>query len=247
MYFLMVTKMSKDRIIRQVRALDSLKLIGSGATFVTLTTADEVDLHGIRRRWRKYRNSLQKRAKRRGMMLRYVMNYELHPGYLIKVVSGPNGGERVLHGTGQSHGWHIHAVVGGDITDTRHLLDKANFGRCDFRSVTSSGVMDYLTKHALKAYRGLTRKERERYRGMRVRLVSTSRGLPRLSDYNWESKLIRRTKALRDQWHKEMEETGGRYDYRRLHQYAEICALMGYDTVYQLRCMMEELLRSGKR
>lgn len=153
--------------VKKIRCADTLQeLIGSGrCVFFTLTTPDVVDIHEIRRRWRNLRNWL---VRKLGKGTFYVMNYEIHP----------NG-----------HGWHIHSVWNRFIP-LNHIRDRiriAGFGRVDVRAVTNSQVSDYLTKHALKAYRGVSRKECEKNPQFRLRLVNCSRGLPRLSDYVYNS------------------------------------------------------------
>lgn len=145
-----------------------------GAVFFTLTTPDVVEVQEIRRRWREMRHWL---VRVLGKGAKYVMNYEIHPG---------------------GHGWHIHSVWNRYI-DLRKHLDKIRsfgFGRVDIRRVDSKGVADYLTKHALKAYSGVSRVLRSRGKASRLRLVNTSRGLPTLDSYTWESDLITKTRHL---------------------------------------------------
>lgn len=157
--------MSANREIRSVRCEDLLKeLVKSGScVFFTLTTPDVVDYEEIRRRWRLLRHDL---VRRLGRGVKYVMNYEIHP---------------------KGHGWHIHGVFDRFVSLRRFLplIRKYGFGRVDFRRVTSVGVADYLTKHCLKAYRGV--KKCCSLSGRRLRLVNTSRGLPRLNDYYYTS------------------------------------------------------------
>jgi len=157
--------MSANREIRSVRCEDLLKeLVKSGScVFFTLTTPDVVDYEEIRRRWRLLRHDL---VRRLGRGVKYVMNYEIHP---------------------KGHGWHIHGVFNIFVSLRRFLplIRKYGFGRVDFRRVTSVGVAEYLTKHCLKAYRGVKRQCSTC--GRRLRLVNTSRGLPKLDDYFYRS------------------------------------------------------------
>lgn len=180
---------------KQLRAADALgRLVTGGrATFFTLTTRDACDYETIRARWRFFRLRFMQDMKRRGNPAPlYVMNFEKHPGYLQKVVNKDTPEEWVLRSDGVSHGWHIHGVLNCrlDLFRYRRLLDSAGFGRVDVRPVTTVGVADYLTKHALKAYRGISRRERSRKGVERLRLVNTSRGLPRLSDYVAQSPFL---------------------------------------------------------
>lgn len=155
------------------------------ATFFTLTTPDVVDYATIAKRWAKLRLYMLQDMRRRGLHPQYVMNFERHPGYLQKVVNKDTFEECVIRSDGIPHGWHIHGVMSVFIDLKRYLgaMHAYGFGRVDVRPVTTTGVADYLTKHALKAYRGISRREREKSGVQRLRLVSTSRGLPALSDY----------------------------------------------------------------
>lgn len=157
-----------SKLIRQVRCDDVLTAFLKGnnqAVFFTLTTKDCIDIYTIRFRWRRLRHYL---VEKFGKGFKFVMNYELHP----------NG-----------HGWHIHGVANRFINLRGGGLKKIQgygFGRVDVRQVSSKGVADYLTKHALKAYRGV--KGSLKIANRRLRLVNTSRGLPTLNDYFWRSK-----------------------------------------------------------
>lgn len=173
---------------RKIRAHDALDvLIKDGrATFFTFTTPDEVDFKEISARWRSFRNWFLQWLRRKGETPQYVMNFERHPGYLQKVINKDTFDEFVIRGDGNSHGWHIHGVFSCRFPMFRWFLDRLKdfgFGRVDVRRVNSQGVADYLTKHALKAYRGISRREREKSGVQRLRLVCASRGLPALSDY----------------------------------------------------------------
>lgn len=186
---------------KQLRCKDTLRLLmkQGRAVFFTLTTADEVDFAEIRRRWRTLRHDLirdlRKRNKHEPL---FVMNYERHPGYLQKLVKDYKTIEKVVRSDGRPHGWHIHGVINCRIPLRRYraMLDRAGFGRVDVRRVNSVGVADYLTKHALKAYRGLSRRARSCMECKRMRLVNVSRGLPALSDYAWRSDELERTRVL---------------------------------------------------
>lgn len=176
---------------RKLRARDALSVLvkGGNATFFTLTTPDVVDYAEISSRWRKLRLYLLQDMRRKGLKPQYVMNFERHPGYLQKVVNKDTLDESVIRSDGVPHGWHIHGVMNCRIDLSRYLwyMRDCGFGRVDVRRVTTDGVAEYLTKHALKAYRGISKKERQKSGVERVRLVCTSRGLPALSDYRAHS------------------------------------------------------------
>lgn len=162
------------RKIRCDEVLRSFMASSRGCVFLTLTTPDVVDLSEIRRRWREFRHEIMRRLKTDP---KYVMNYEVHP----------NG-----------HGWHIHSVFNRYLPHELLLpLARASgFGRLDVRRVGSAGVAEYLTKHALKAYAKRTKYAEKGAK--RARLVNTSRGLPRLCDYHYESsRLDNERKILR--------------------------------------------------
>lgn len=182
------------RTKKQIRCDDVLGILNAEnrATFFTLTTPDEVDFETIRARWRDLRHDLVRDMRRKGSTPQYVMNYERHPGYLQKVVHKDTPDEFIVRSDGHSHGWHIHGVISEYLSLMRYrsLFDSCGFGRVDVRRVTSNGVSDYLTKHALKAYRGITKRERERSGVERLRLVNVSRGLPSLASYRVESAYI---------------------------------------------------------
>lgn len=152
--------------IRKVRCDDVLTAFmasSRGCVFLTLTTPDVVDLAEIRERWRLFRHEITRKLKSNP---KYVMNYEVHP----------NG-----------HGWHIHSVFNRYLPHEvlLPLARASGFGRLDVRRVGSAGVAEYLTKHALKAYAKRTKYAEKGAK--RARLVNTSRGLPRLCDYHYES------------------------------------------------------------
>lgn len=176
---------------KKLRARDALSVLvkGGNATFFTLTTPDVCDYREISRRWRQLRLYLLQDMRRRGLKPQYVMNFERHPGYLQKVVNKDTFDEFVIRSDGIPHGWHIHGVMNCRIDLSRYLVDMHHygFGRVDVRPVTTEGVAEYLTKHALKAYRGISKRERQKGGVERVRLVCTSRGLPALSDYRAQS------------------------------------------------------------
>lgn len=167
-----------DLTTRKVRCSDTLDFLmchNEGLVFVTLTTKDVCTLIEIRQRWRnlrhhlvrKYQKYLPDGSKDTVNGFHYVMNYEKHPG---------------------GHGWHIHAVFNRYIKLWGNSLEKDiqrfGFGRVNIKKVYSKGVSDYLTKHALKAFRGVRDKDLS---GVRFRLVNTSRGLPTLDSYSWHS------------------------------------------------------------
>lgn len=145
--------------------------------------------------------------EREGKGLKYVMNYELHP---------------------KGHGWHIHGVFnryinlrGGGLQQLRRY----GFKMINIKKVTTLGVSLYLSKHCLKAYRGVRKSLNSGDVAKRLRLVNTSRGLPKLSDYRWQSAYIEsvasvmRNRVFRDRF-KGM-------DLRRLRAYAEVSVLWG--------------------
>lgn len=159
--------MAVGREIRRIRCEEVLeKFFDSSKTrtiFLTFTTKDVVDIYTIRGRWRNIRHYLCERYPH----LKYVMNYELHP---------------------KGHGWHIHSVWNGFINlrgSDLKKLQSFGFGRINVERVNTLGVADYLSKHCLKAYRGVG--EKMHFKGKRLRLVNTSRGLPSLGDFQWQS------------------------------------------------------------
>lgn len=242
------------REIRRARCDDALKLLSEGgrAVFFTLTTPDEVDFPTIRARWRDLRHSLVRALRRKypNARIEYVMNYEAHPGYLQKLVSDPKTRDRVIRSDGRPHGWHIHGVINCfvDLRVFRRMLDQCGFGRVDVRRVTSRGVSDYLTKHALKAYRGLSAKERRKYAGARMRLVNASRGLPALNEYAYRSVLLDDTRLVMSEAREIEKETKLRLrDYRVVYQRAQVCSLLGLSHLWQLSRFLEALKDGGPR
>lgn len=158
--------MSVSKLAREVRCNDVLRHFSDDTmSFFTFTTRDVVTYDEIRERWRNLRHFLVEKYRRKD--LKYVMNFELHP---------------------KGHGWHVHAVF-NHFLNLRNggLASMRRYGFCIIRAekVNSLGVAQYLSKHCLKAYRGV--KLAQKGRGQRLRLVNCSRGLPRLSDYHWES------------------------------------------------------------
>lgn len=186
---------------KKLRAHDALDILirGGQATFFTFTTRDEVDFAEISARWRSFRNWFLQYLRRNGEKPEYVMNFERHPGYLQKVVKKDTFDEFVIRSDGNSHGWHIHGVFNCRFPMRSWFLDRLErfgFGRVDVRKVNSQGVADYLTKHALKAYRGISRKEKERTGVQRLRLVCASRGLPALHDYRADSPHLEKARYI---------------------------------------------------
>lgn len=242
----------KSKEIRAARCDDALKVLmkEGEAVFFTLTTADKVDYHTIRARWRVLRHALLRALRRKypKRAIQYVMNYEAHNGYLQKIVKDRRTVDRVIRSDGNPHGWHIHGVINCfvDLREFRAMLDQCGFGRVDVRRVNSRGVSDYLTKHALKAYRGLSVKERQKYAGARMRLVNASRGLPSLNDYAYRSALLDSVKPLMTEARRIEEETKTRLrDYRVAYQRAQVCALLGLPHVWQLGRFIEALSSGG--
>lgn len=186
---------------RKIRANDALTiLMKSGkCVFFTLTTPDEVDYNTIRQRWRELRHELLRalRAKDESKV-DYIMNFEVHPSYLQKEVRLRDGSLSIRRSDGHSHGWHIHGVINRfiPVKSFRLLCYNCGFGRINLKRVNSAGVSEYLTKHALKAYRGYSRKERARLGVGRLRLVNTSRGLPALNSYLAISDFLASTRRI---------------------------------------------------
>lgn len=207
------------------RCRDTLKVLSAknDAVFLTLTTPDVVDFVSIRERWRSLRHWLCRRLGG----AKYVMNYEKHPGYLQKSVKDRYGFERILRSDGVSHGWHIHAVFDTFIPllEISSVVRQHGFGRVDVRRVTSCGISDYLTKHALKAYRGLSRKEREVYPKLRMRLVNSSRGLPTLDEYAWHGALLDKQRGLLSSYVRDCKVNG---DKARVRQWFTRCLVLAH-------------------
>lgn len=216
-----------SRLIKSVRCEDVLNAFMDGAkgcVFFTLTTPDVVDIYEIRKRWRKVRHYLVEKYPG----VKYVMNYEIHP---------------------KGHGWHIHSVWNCFIP-LRAVLGKLSdcgFGRVDIRRVNTKGVSDYLTKHALKAYRGVSKKEMERNPSFRLRLVNASRGLPVLSDYGWKSDLKEEVRRAYN-----LERLNAKIDKRRtytfntLYQRLEVAALLRVSGLGGLSRYIVSLRRQSK-
>lgn len=244
--------------IKETRCMDALKLLSESgeAVFFTFTTPDVVDYHTIRARWCRLRHELLRSLRTqygKGRKVLYVMNYEKHPGYLQKVVRHPQCVEIVKRSDGNSHGWHIHGVINCFVPLDRFLplVRACGFGRTDVRRVTSKGIATYLTKHALKAYAGLSRKEREKYKGQRMRLVNASRGLPTLDEYSYRSPLLTAMEPIKlEERQHEMAliplPLHRRPDYRKIRQRAEVCALLGFSHVFQLVRLIERLSKEAK-
>lgn len=197
-----------NRSVREVRCSDVLERFqqdNKGMSFMTLTTSDVVTLHDIRQRWRNLRHDL---ARRQGRGFKYVMNYELHP---------------------KGHGWHIHAVFNRFVNirgSGLESIQRFGFGRVNVKRVTSLGVSLYLSKHCLKAYRGVRETLHKGELARRLRLVNTSRGLPRLSDYVWKSDHLDKVKAFVSS--PVTKEYFSRISWASRWQYAELSVLMGW-------------------
>lgn len=165
------------RAIREIRCKDVLEQFAKenrGISFITLTTPDVVDIYQIRDRWRHLRHYL---VELYGANTKFVMNYEMHPG---------------------GHGWHIHSVWNRYIPFWGGRIQKIQsygFGSVEVRKVTTLHVGEYLTKHCLKAYRGVS-KSLLLAGGGRLRLVNSSRGLPVLSDYMWTSPDLEKVRSI---------------------------------------------------
>lgn len=244
------------REIKEIRCEDSLDILikGGKCVFFTLTTPDEVDYHEIRERWRALRHALLRDLRKSGVKkVEYVMNYERHNPYLQKIVNKDTTEECIKHGDGHSHGWHIHGVINAfvDLCKYRKYLDKCGFGRVDVRYVNSLGVANYLTKHALKAYRGLGRKDKEKYKGLRVRLVNASRGLPALSEYCYKSEHINNIDNIFGKEKNEIQAfkvidkyIDKKTDYRKIKLYCEVAALLNVDRIWKVKKTIERLKKN---
>ena len=201
--------------IREIRCADVLHYFfgnNRGMSFMTLTTPDVVNLDEIRERWRRLRHYL---AEREGDGFKYVMNYELHP---------------------KGHGWHIHGVFNRYINlrgDGLYQLRRYGFGMINIKKVSSVGVSLYLSKHCLKAYRGVRDKMKEGDFARRLRLVNTSRGLPRLSDYVWKSGYLDRVHGFLNS--PLTKAAFKKIGWRKRYQYAEFACLMGWSPDRLLR------------
>lgn len=194
--------------IRHQRCDDVLSSFceNGGSVFFTLTTPDVVDIYEIRKRWRSLRHYLVRDVFGGGV--KYVMNYELHPG---------------------GHGWHIHAVFNRFIP-LRKIMEKLRiycFGRVDVRRVNTPDVAEYLTKHCLKAYRGVSIRERVNNPIFRLRLVNQSRGLPRLSDYEWISDFKSKVRVALQDCVDCFENANKIAFFRKTYQLAQIGVLSG--------------------
>lgn len=162
--------------VRKVRADDVLQYLlqnNDGLVFLTLTTPDVCTLSQIRQRWRSFRHWL---VESYGSDVKYIMNYELHPG---------------------GHGWHIHGVFNRYIRlrgDGLARIQLYGFGRVNVKKVKNEFVSEYLVKHCLKAYKPVRDSLGTNFQ--RLRLVNCSRGLPCLSHYHWCSQFGDKVKAV---------------------------------------------------
>lgn len=196
----MVTKLH-----RKCRCDDVLKSFSKNKmSFFTFTTKDVVTYSEIRQRWRNLRHFICE--KYRDKDLKYVMNFELHP---------------------KGHGWHIHCVFNDFINLRRgglHALRSYGFGMIRAEKVDSYGVAQYLAKHCLKAYRGV--QQSLKGEGKRLRLVNCSRGLPRLSDYKWQSAFGDRVKGFYNSC--SFSRVFRRLDFQRRYHLATLAVLNGW-------------------
>lgn len=215
--------------IREARCEDVLAAFcadNKPCVFFTLTTPDVVTIEQIRERWRNLRHYLMENVFSKST--KYVMNYELHPG---------------------GHGWHIHAVFNAFVPLKAYYtrIQSFGFGRMDVRRVRTKGVANYLSKHALKAYRGVSLRERASNPSFRLRLVNTSRGLPRLSDYAWRSD----HKATCDRLSRSVMKSGDvtltGIGFRRLYGLSEVAALCGITDSLRFRLFLRDPVSSAIR
>lgn len=212
-----------SKTVRKARCEDLLKLFLSQSqfnVFLTLTTPDVVDIVEIRQRWRSLRHYL---VELFGSDVKYVMNYEIHP---------------------KGHGWHIHSVWNRYIPLKEFLpkIQSFGFGRVDVRKAGSVGVADYLSKHCLKAYRGISRKDGG---CSRLRLVNCSRGLPRLSDYVWESDLKKSVDCLFKQLSTFGVEHFQKLPFTVKYRICEMCVLLGISSPVYILAHYAEILSGG--
>lgn len=213
----------KSKIIRSARAEDTINLLmeNGRCVFLTLTTPDVVSLFELRRRWRELRHWLVRDVFRK--KVRYVMNFELHP---------------------KGHGWHIHAVFSRyiDLSVRLPQIQAFGFGRVNVKPVRTKGVSEYLTKHCLKAYRGIVQKEvRENPELKRIRLVNTSRGLPTLDSYAVHSPTLDKTRRLFASC-RYLDETFRRMRFQELWRLCELSVVSGDVSVGQvLRVALDPL------
>lgn len=215
-----------SKLIKSVRCEDVLNAFMSdnkGCVFFTLTTPDVVDIYEIRRRWRRVRHFLVEKYPG----VKYVMNYEIHP---------------------KGHGWHIHSVWNCFIPlrSVFAKLHECGFGRVDIRRVNTKGVSDYLTKHALKAYRGVSRKEMESNPSFRLRLVNASRGLPVLSDYAWRSPLKEEVRNAYNLERLNQKVARQQISFNSLYQRLEVAALLRVAGLGGLSSYVRDLRRQMK-
>ena len=209
------------RAIREVRCDDVLAAFlqrNKGMCFMTLTTPDVVTIHEIRERWRHLRHYL---VELYGSDTKYVMNYELHP---------------------KGHGWHIHSVWNRFVPlwdGNLKTIRRYGFGMVNVKKVTSKGVYQYLTKHCLKAYRGV-KTQLNLEGGKRLRLVNSSRGLPVLSDYRWSSPDLDKVREiLKDEEFLRMTKTLG--FYRR----AAIAETAAFEELHWRQVLRRDILKNG--
>lgn len=232
--------MAVSRAIRAVRCEDALEVLSKEGfcCFFTLTTPDVVDIHTIRERWRNLRHWLVRylnncagplkvptrdgAKSRQRQSVKYVMNFEIHP---------------------KGHGWHVHSIWNRYIPLTlgyvRDQIKAFGFGRVDVRRVTSKGISEYLTKHALKAYRGVSRKEMEKHPSFRLRLVNASRGLPVLSDYAWKSDDKERVRHLHALLPVKFK---GRMTFQASYGLCSLASTLGIRHSLELGCLMRSYL-----
>ena len=209
------------KAIREVRCDDVLSLFvkeNKGVSFMTLTTPDVVTIHEIRKRWTSLRHYL---VEFYGKDTKYVMNYELHPG---------------------GHGWHIHSVWNRFVPLWNGRLSKMRsygFGMVNIKKVSTKVVSQYLTKHCLKAYRGV-KTQLKLEGGKRLRLVNSSRGLPVLSDYSWRSPdLDKAREILKDEEFLRMTKSLG--FVRR----AAIAETAAFEELHWRQVLRRDLLKNG--
>lgn len=146
-----MTSKSKQ-IFRLERVLSSFK----DAVFLTLTTADVVNLADLRQRWRKFRHDYIRHVGK----VNYVCVFEVHP---------------------KGHGYHVHVVFDRGylpIQVIRRYSTFAGFGRVHIeKAFDLQRASYYLVKYLSKSIKN------SRALGVsRVRLINLSRGLLTLSE-----------------------------------------------------------------
>lgn len=127
------------------------ELLKKNAYWWTLTTKDVCDYSEIAQRWRRVRHWFNGKFND----FKYIQNFEVHP---------------------KGHGWHVHFVCNRFINlcskSDYNKIQSFGFGRVEVRRCYSNDLHEYLSKHALKAYKRLPDRPNKRFR-----IVNVSRSL----------------------------------------------------------------------